>query len=117
MVTPRIERLQHQLQQEIANIIHQELKNPGIGFVTVTAVALSKDMSYAKVFYSCLGPESDRPRSQEALERSAKFIRELVKKRLRLRVIPSFTFIFDTSIEDSIAMTERLERLKKEQRG
>ena len=107
-------RLAHQLQQEIATIIHQELKDPRLGFVTITRVELSKDLSHAKVGFSCLGSAADRQRSQEALDHAIRFVQGLLKKRLRLRIIPAMTFRYDESIEVSIALTETLERLKED---
>ena len=85
MPSPRTARLAHQLQQEIATIIQQELKDPRLGFVTITRVELSSDLAHAKVFYSCLGTPEERTRSDEALEHSVRFIHGLLKKRLRLK--------------------------------
>ena len=107
----RIERLTHGLQQEIAMIIHQELKDPRLGFVTITRMELSKDLRYAKVLFSCLGGEGERERSQEALDHSAGFIHGLLKKRFRLKVVPELVFRYDASIVGSIALSETLERL------
>ena len=113
MQTPRTVRLAQQLQQEIATIIHQELKHPGLGFVTVTRVELSKDLSHAKVLFSCLGSSEERTRSQEALDRSAGFIYGLIKKRFRLKVIPELVFRYDESIAGSITLSETLDALKQ----
>ncbi len=112
MQTTRIARLAQQFQQEIAMIIHQELKDPGLGFVTITRVELSSDLSHAKVLFSCLGGAAERARSQDALERSAGFIHGLIKKRFRLKVIPALSFLYDESVVGSIAMSEALDRLK-----
>ncbi len=113
METTRTARLAQQFQQEIAMIIQQELKDPRMGFVTITRVELSKDLSHAKVFYSCLGSAEDRARSDEALRHSARFMHGLIKKRFRLKVIPEFTFRYDESIEHSIALSETFDRLKQ----
>jgi ribosome-binding factor A len=108
----RVSRLEGQLQQEIALIIHREMKDPRLGFVTITRVELSKDATHAKVLFSCLGDEAERQRSQDALDHSAGFIHSLVKKRFRLKVIPEIRFCYDGSIESSIAIAETLDRLK-----
>jgi ribosome-binding factor A len=108
----RADRLAGQLRQEIATIIHQELKDPGLGFVTITRIELSKDGRHANVLFSCLGAPEVRAQSQEALDRSARFIHGLIKKRFRLKVIPELVFRYDASIEGSIALAETLERLK-----
>ena len=113
MLPTRTARLAQELRQEIAMIIHQELKDPRLGFVTITNVELSNDVSHAKVFFSCLGSEDDRQRSQEALDHSAKFVRGLIKKRFRLKIIPEIVFRYDETIERSIRLSETLEQLKQ----
>ena len=108
----RVERLAQQFQQEIATIIHRELKDPRLGFVTITRVELSKDLRHAKVYFSCLGEAAERHRSQEALDHSAAFVYGLVKKRFRLKAIPGIEFRYDASIEDSVSLAETFDRLK-----
>ena len=108
----RKDRLNHQLQQEIAAIIQQELKDPRLGFVTITRVELSADLSHAKVSYSCLGGAQERARSQEALDRATGFIRGLVKKRLRLKIIPELIFRYDETIAQAIELGVKLDQLK-----
>ena len=108
----RMERLSQQLQQEIAMIIHQELKDPRLGFVTITRIELSKDGRHAKVRFSCLGGEAERESSQQALDRAAYFIHGLIKKRFHLKVIPVLAFSYDASIEGSIQLSDTFERLK-----
>lgn len=112
MRSTRTVRVEHQLQQEIATIIHRELKDPRLGFVTITRVELSKDLRYAKVLFSCLGGREERERSEEALGHAARFIYGLLKKRLRLKIIPTIQFRYDESIAGSIAMTETLDQFK-----
>ncbi len=110
--TGRQDRLNRQLQQEIALILQHELKDPGLGFVTITKVELSGDLSHAKVAFSCLGDEQERLRSQEALDRASGFIRSLMKKRLRLKVIPEIVFRFDETIAQAIDLSAKLDQLK-----
>jgi ribosome-binding factor A len=113
----RTERLAHQFQQEIAMILQREFKDPRLGFVTVTSVHLSKDLSMAKVSFSCLGDAKERERSQEALDHAAGFIRGLIKKRFRLKSIPVIQFHYDESIEGSIALSETFEQLRRPSTG
>jgi ribosome-binding factor A len=112
MYTSRLGRLQRQLQQEIATIIHRELKDPRLGFVTITKVELSSDLSHAKVHYSCLGPATQRTHSQEALDHATGFIRGLVKKRLRLKIIPELVFRYDETIAQAIDLAAKLDQLR-----
>lgn len=108
----RKDRLNRQLQEVIAAIIHQELKDPRLGFVTITKVELSTDLSHAKVGYSCLGGVQERAHSQEALDRATGFIRGLVKKRLRVKIIPALVFRYDETIAQAIELSAKLDRLK-----
>lgn len=113
MHTTRTERLAQQFQQEIATILLQELKDPHLGFVTITRVELTKDLSRATVCFSCLGSQDERARSQQALDRSAGFIHGLIRKRFRLKVIPEIVFRYDESIADSIALSAVFDRLRQ----
>ena len=117
MQNTRMARLAGQLQQEIATIIHQELKDPRLGFVTITRMELSKDLRHAKVLFSCLGGAGERESSQDALDRSARFIHGLLKKRFRLKIIPELAFRYDASIEGSVALSETFEKLNAPPEG
>ena len=107
----RPERLAQELQHEIALILQRELKDPRIGFVTVTRMELSRDLSRGKVFYSCLGSLADRALTHEALANASPYIYGLIKKRFRLKKIPMLQFLFDPSIEGAIAISDTLDKL------
>ena len=113
MFGTRKERLNQQLQREIAVILQRELKDPEVGFVTITRVELSNDLAHAKVGYSCLGGPDERDRAQQALDRSSGYVRNLVSKRLHLKMIPQLIFRFDESIEGSIDMAKTLDQLNQ----
>jgi ribosome-binding factor A len=113
MFGTRKERLNQQLRREIAVILQRELKDPEVGFVTITRVELSNDLAHAKVGYSCLGGPDERDRSQQALDRSSGYVRNLVRKRLHLKIIPQLIFRFDESIEGSIDMAKTLDQLNQ----
>ena len=113
----RMARLGNELQQEIAMIIHQEIKDPNVGFVTITRIELSKDVRHANVLFSCLGDAQQRQQSQQALDRSARYIHGLLMKRFRLKVLPELTFCYDESIAGVIELSEKLDRLKDGQGG
>ena len=106
-------RLAQEFQEEIALIIQRQLKDPRMGFVTITRVELSRDGSHAKVFFSCLGGIDERTRSQEALDHAAPFIYGLIKKRFHIKVIPQLSFCYDESIARSIEISSMLDRLNE----
>jgi len=109
----RHERVKESLKKEISSIIHDELKDPRLGFVTITRVELTQDLSYAKVFFSVLGKEEEHQRTKEALDSALGFIRRLIAQRIRLRFAPEIVFKEDRSGEYSIRIEEILKEIKE----
>lgn len=97
----RTARVAEQMKKEIAELIRAELKDPRIGFATVTRVEVAGDLQHAKVFVSVYGDSSEKQQTFEALERATGFIRGEVSRRLRLRVAPALAFRLDESSEYS----------------
>ena len=97
----RAERMGWQMQKEISDIIRTGVKDPRIGFVTVTAVEVSNDLSHAKVFVSVLGPHDERVTTLSILERAKGFIRSEVGRRIKVRTSPELHFKLDESIDYS----------------
>lgn len=95
----RPNRLAETLKEEISQLIRVELKDPRIGFVTLTSVDVADDLSHAKVYISVLGTEDEGTASLEALNRAAGFVRSEIGKRVRLRHVPSIVFKYDPSIQ------------------
>ncbi len=91
-------------------MLSREIKDPGIGFVTITEVKVSADLQHARVYYTTLGNEGARRDSARALDRAAPYIRRQLAQRLRLRRTPELQFFFD----DSIERHDRLERILQE---
>jgi ribosome-binding factor A len=110
----RSDRLAVQIQRDISQVLETELMDQIPGMVTITQVKLSDDLSYAKVYYSCLGNDSDRVRAEEFLTAERKHIRSLVGRNLRIRHIPEIDFKFDPSIEQGARIEQLLEEIKKE---
>lgn len=101
------------LKREIGNIIHAELKDPRLGFITVQRVELTQDLRYAKVFFSVLGKEEEYKKTKEALDSALAFIRRLIAQRIRLRFVPEISFKEDRSAEYSIRIQEALNEIKE----
>ena len=108
----RVDRVAQALKKEISNIIHDELKDPRLGFITITDIELTQDLRYAKVFFSVLGKNEDYKKSKDALDKAAGFIRRLIARRIRLRFAPEIAFKEDRSSEYSIRIQEVLEEIK-----
>lgn len=108
-------KLEIDLQREISFIINSKLKDPRIGFVTVTDVKLSPDYHYLDIFVTIMGEEIVKNDSLKGLNQCEGFIKKNLKERFRLRTIPDIKFIYDKSIEQGLKITSILENLKKVQ--
>ncbi len=106
----RVNRVGEQIKKEISDILQRELKDPRIGFVTVTAVDMSGDLSQAKIFISVLGSEEQKEGSLKAIASASGYIRSEIGKRIRLRHTPELIFTFDASIDYGY----KIEKLFKE---
>ena len=84
----RHDKVAQALKEEISLIIHDELKDPRLGFVTITKLELTPDLRCAKVFYSVFGKDEDHKKTKEALNSSLGFIRRLIARRIKLRFAP-----------------------------
>ena len=87
------------IQKNISEIIQFSLKDPKIGFVTITDVQVTQDLSIAKVYVSFLGQDARKAAGMKALERSKGFIRSELSKRLSIRKVPELKFLEDRSLE------------------
>lgn len=112
----RLQRVNQLIREEISHLIQRELKDPRLGFVTVTEVDVSKDLRTAKVYVSVLGSETELQASLQALESARGFIRNWLVPRLRLRAVPHFTFHPDRSMAHAAHIQTVLEGLKTEAR-
>jgi ribosome-binding factor A len=109
----RKEKVQDAIQKVVSSILANELKDPRLGFVTITGVEISPDLRYAKIFYSVLGKEQDHKKSKKALDSALKFIRKLVAERIQLRFAPEIVFNEDKSSEYSSKIQEVLDEIKQ----
>ncbi len=100
------------IQREISDIL-RNMKDPRIGFVTVTGVEMSDDLRNAKVFVSVLGPEEARKDTLEALEHGAAYIRREVGQRIQIRHTPELLFRYDHSLEHGAKIDRLLNDLRK----
>lgn len=106
----RPERIGDQIRAELAELLARGVKDPGIGFVTLTAVRVTADLQLARVFYTALGDDKARRETARALARALPFLRRQVAGRLRLRRAPELVFQYDETVEKQ----ERIERILQE---
>jgi len=111
----RPEKLEDQIHFLLATLVQRNLKDPDLGFVTLTAVRLTGDRSIAKVYYTVLGDESQAAITQKALTRAAGFLRSNLAQRLSLRRIPELRFYLDASIEEGNKIEELFSKIREEE--
>ena len=109
----RSEKVADLIQKEISEMLGRTIKDPRIGFVTITRVEVSKDCRSAKVYFSVAGTLEERERSMKGLDSARGYVRRELGKRIRLRYTPEITFRFDPSIEYAIHIGEVIEQLKQ----
>ena len=109
----RADRVGDQIKAEIADILVRRIKDPRIGFVTVTAVEVTDDLRSAKIFVSILEEASTREKTLRGLMKASGFIRTELGKRLRLKFLPQLSFHLDQSVQKAAHVLQLLEELKK----
>ena len=105
-------RLSEAIKKEVSDILKNEIKDPRLGFVTITLVEVSGDLRYARVFVSVLGSEDEQKATSLVLERAVGYIRSEIGKRIRLRYTPEIIFKLDNSIERGTRIIKLMEEVK-----
>lgn len=108
MKRERMGRIDHELQRELARLISTELKDPRLGFVTVTRVEITNDLQKAKVYVSIIGDRHVAGQSMIALEHAKGFLRGELGHAVALRHTPELTFVEDRTTEKAIALSKVL---------
>ena len=108
MKIERRARVDHELQRELARLISIELKDPRLGFVTVTRVEITQDMHTAKVFVSVIGDRHVAKQSMMALESAKGFLRGELGKAVKLRRTPELAFVEDRSTGRAIEVSRAI---------
>jgi len=112
-MSSRQDRVAEAIRQEASIIIHDKLKDPRLGFVTITNVEVTPDLRYAKIFFSVLGSEEAYKNTKDALDSALGFVRKLVAQRINLKFAPEIAFYEDRSTEYSVRIEEVLNELKE----
>ena len=108
----RLGRLSEEIKREVSSILLRDVKDPRLGMVSITDVNVSRDLSWAKVYFSLLGTEEERETTLEGLNRAKGFVRTELSKRLRVRHTPEIIFQFDPSLEQGAKMDALLKTLQ-----
>ena len=106
----RMRRVNEAVREVLSGHITEDLKDPRIGFVTVTGVETSPDLRHARVYVSVLGSVEQREQALEGLRSSAGFLQAKVGEELRMKRTPTLEFHYDESIERGMRITELLDK-------
>lgn len=113
----RTDRVGHLIQMELSQLVLHRVKDPRLGFVTITHVDVSPDLRSAMVFYSVLGNPKARKDSQLALEKAAGFLQKEIGTALQLRYTPKLAFKFDDTLDQAMEVDKVLKKLHEEEPG
>jgi len=109
----RPERLAEAIKKEVAELLRDEMKDPRVGFVSLTAVQVSKDLRYADIYVSVLGEKAEQNASMKALESAQGFIRSELGRRIRLRYTPEINFKLDQSITQGVRLIKLMDEVRE----
>jgi ribosome-binding factor A len=112
----RSDRVAQELKKEVAVILQREVKDPRIGMVTVSDVEVSRDLAYAKIFVTFLfdNDQDAIVQGMKGLEKASPYIRTLVGKAMRLRIVPELRFIYDESLVEGMRMSNLVSNVIRE---
>ena len=110
----RLELIESLMLKELSNIITFELKDPNLGFITISEVKVTSDLSYAKVYVSFLGKQERNDAGLKVLKRAKGFLKSELAKRMKLRKIPDLVFVQDKSLENAKKIENILDKVKND---
>jgi len=105
----RAQRLTEEIREQVARMIASDLKDPRLGFVTVTRVEMTHDLGVARVHVGVLGSEAEREKTMKALGQASGFVRRELGKRLRIRHTPEVEFRYDKGLDATDRVAQLLE--------
>ncbi len=108
----KLERLENSFVEKISEIINNDIKDKNIKFVTITAAKISSDLSYAKIYFTCL-EDNKREEVLAALNKASSYIRTELCTKIKIRKIPELTFVYDKSIEYGNKIEQIIENIKE----
>ena len=95
----RSQRVVEQIRRELAELIRLEVKDPRVGFITLTDVEITPDYAHAKIFFTSLKGQEGLDEVQKGLRRASSFLRRELGRRIRIHTLPELHFVYDPSVE------------------
>jgi len=105
----RAARIADQIQRDLSGLIRQEVKDPRVGLVTITAVEVNRDLSHARVYVSSLADAASTEQSVEGLQHAAGFLRTQLGRTLKIRSVPQLQFLYDASVERGVRLSHLID--------
>jgi len=106
----RSHRVGESIHKAVSEILSRGLKDPRIGFVTLTSVEVTPDLHLARIYYTVIGDEKSQRETKTGLDKAAPFIRRQLARQLNMRYVPDLMFVYDASVEYGV----RIESLLKD---
>ena len=116
-MSQRTDRLDSQIRAELAELLHREMKDPRVGFATITRVETARDLGSAKVWVSIMGSDDEREQTMKALADAAPWLRRQLGSRLTVRHVPQLIIRHDDSIEAGDRVLRLLREIEEEGRS
>lgn len=110
----RSQRVVEQIQRELAELIRTEVKDPRVGFITLTGVEITPDYAHAKVFFTSMLGEEKVPEILIGLRRASGFLRRELGRRVRIHTTPELHFVYDKSVEEGSRMSRLIDEVVRE---
>lgn len=110
----RSQRVVEQIQRELAELIRTEVKDPRVGFITLTGVEITPDYAHAKVFFTSMLGEEKVPEILVGLRRAGGFLRRELGRRVRIHTTPELHFVYDRSVEEGSRMSKLIDQVVRE---
>ncbi len=114
MSSQRAGRVQEAIRQEVSKILHEEIRDPRLGFLTITGVELTNDLRYARIYFSVLGEDKKKRLALKGLNSAKGHIRGLIGDRIKLRYVPDIEFKIDETLARTQHIYDLFEKIKKE---
>ena len=111
----KLERLNNTFVEKISEILHDEIKDKEVKFVTITEVRITNDLSFAKVYFTTL--DEDKKKVENALNKASGFIRSCLCEKVQIRKMPEIHFVYDESIEYGKKIDDIIERINNEKQN
>ncbi|GAB1425971.1 MAG: 30S ribosome-binding factor RbfA [Thauera sp.] len=105
----RSQRVVEQIHRELAEMIRLEVKDPRVGFITISGVEITPDYAHAKVFFTSMTGEAEVPEILQGLRRAGGFLRRELGRRMRIHTIPELHFHYDRSVEEGARLSRLID--------